>query len=118
MYRINKDERDESLPFLAFQRNVFNAIFLKYSKEGRLSSSYVGIRNIPSDVCDDDKNHHQVQYEQWHIQNPVKHLRLTVVVNWLHKNTPSYIFGGVLNATQLKNKAGVRCPKITLDAAS
>ena len=61
LYRINKDEGDESLPLLAFRRDVVNAIFLKYSKEGRLSSSHVGIRNIPSDVCYDDTKYYQVQ---------------------------------------------------------
>ena len=30
LYRIKKDERDESLPVLVFQRHVVNAIFLKY----------------------------------------------------------------------------------------
>ena len=45
LYRINKDEGDETLPVLAFQRHVANAIFLKYSKEGRLSSNHSGIRN-------------------------------------------------------------------------
>ena len=50
MYRINKDEGEESLPLLAFQRLAGNVIFLKYSKEGRLSSRHVGIRNIPSDI--------------------------------------------------------------------
>ena len=33
LYRINKDEGDESLLHLAFQRDVVNVIFLKYSKE-------------------------------------------------------------------------------------
>ena len=46
LYRINKDEGGKSLPFLVFRRDVANAI----SKEGGLSSSHVGIRNIPSDV--------------------------------------------------------------------
>ena len=50
LYRINKDEDDESLPFLVFWRHIVNAIFLKYSKEGRLSSSNVGSRNIPLNV--------------------------------------------------------------------
>ena len=45
---------DESLPFLTFRRDVVNAIFLEYSKEGKLSPSHIGIRNIPSDVCYDD----------------------------------------------------------------
>ena len=59
--RINKDEGDECLPLLAFQRDVASVIFLKYSKEGKLSSSHLGIRNIPSDICYDDTKHYQVQ---------------------------------------------------------
>ena len=35
LYRINKDEGDESLPLLVIRRDTVNAIFLKYSKEGR-----------------------------------------------------------------------------------
>ena len=44
-YRINKDEGDESLPLLAFRGDIVNAVFLKYSKEDRFSSSHIGIRN-------------------------------------------------------------------------
>ena len=51
LYPITKDEGVESLPLLAFPRHVVNAIFLKYSKEGRLPSSHLGIRNIPSHIC-------------------------------------------------------------------
>ena len=51
LYRINKDEGDGSQPPLAFRRDIAIAFFLKYSKEGRLSSSHAGIRNIPSDIC-------------------------------------------------------------------
>ena len=47
LYRINKDEDDESLSLLAFRRDVVDVIFLKYSKEGISSSSHVGIRNVP-----------------------------------------------------------------------
>ena len=75
LHRFNKDEGDESVTLPAFQRHVVNAIFLKYSKEGRLSSSHVGIRNIPSDVCYDDTKHYQVQSEHRRAQNPFKHLR-------------------------------------------
>ena len=57
LHRITKDEGDEPLPPLAFWINVVNASFLKYSKEVRLSSSHVGIQNIPSDVCYDDTKH-------------------------------------------------------------
>ena len=57
LYRINKDKGNESLPLLAFRRHVVNVIFLKYSKEDRFSSSHLGIRNIPSDVCCDDTKH-------------------------------------------------------------
>ena len=78
LYRIYKGKGDESLPLLAFRRHVINLIFLKYSKEGRLSSSHLGIRNIPSDVCYDDTKHYQVQSEHRCIQNPFK-----------YKNTPS-----------------------------
>ena len=51
LHHINKDEGDESL-------FVVNAISLKYSKEGRSSSSPVGIRNVSSDVCYDDSRCH------------------------------------------------------------
>ena len=40
------------------------------------------------------------------------------VVNWTRKNTASQMFEGVLNVPLLKNKAGVRCAKRTLDAAT
>ena len=49
--------------FLAFRRHLVSAIFLKYSNEGSLSSSHVGIRNIPSDVWYNDAKHYQVQSE-------------------------------------------------------
>ena len=78
LYRINKDEGDESLPLLAFRGHAVNAIFLKYSREGRLSSSHLGIRNIPSDVCCDDTKHYKVQSEHRRIQSPFKHLRGSV----------------------------------------
>ena len=77
-HRINKDEGDESLPLLALRRDVVNAIFLKYSKEGRLSSSHLGIRNIPSDVCYDDTKHCQEQSGHRRTQSPFKHLRWSV----------------------------------------
>ena len=78
LYRFIKDEGDESLPLLAFQRHVVNAAFLKYSKEDRLSSIHVGIRNIPSDVCYDDAKHYQMQSEHRRTQSPFKHLRWSV----------------------------------------
>ena len=78
LYRINKDESDESLPLLAFLRDAVNAIFPKYSKEGRLSSRQVEIRNILSNVCYNDTKYYKVQSEHKRIQNPIKHLRLSV----------------------------------------
>ena len=78
LHRINKDEGDESLPFLVFWRRIVNAIFPKYSKEGRLSSRHVGIRNTSSDVCYDVTKHYKVQSEHRRIQNPFKHLRWSV----------------------------------------
>ena len=79
-FRVNIDEGDESLPFLAFRRHIVNSILLKYSKEGRLSSSHVGIRNDPSDICYDDAKHYQVQSEHRRSQNPFKHLRWSIFV--------------------------------------
>ena len=78
LYCIDKDEGDESLRLLAFRKDVVNAIFLKYSKEGTLSSSHAGIRNIPSDGSNDDTKHYQQQSEHRHIQNPLKHLRWSI----------------------------------------
>ena len=43
LYRVNKNKGDVSLPFLVFRKDIVKAIFLKYSQEGRLSSSHVGI---------------------------------------------------------------------------
>ena len=42
------------MPLLAFRRDAVNVIFLEYSKEGKLSPSHIGTRNIPSEVCYDD----------------------------------------------------------------
>ena len=55
LYHIAKDEGHESVPLPASKRDVVNAIFLKYSKEGRSSSSHGRIQNIPSDACYDTK---------------------------------------------------------------
>ena len=63
LYRINKDQYDESLPLLAFRRHVVNGIFLKF-KGRRSSSSHVGIRNVPSDVHHDYTKHYQVPSEK------------------------------------------------------
>ena len=54
--RITKDEDDESRFPLAFWRDAVNVIFLRHSNEGRILWSHVGIWNIPSDVCYDDKS--------------------------------------------------------------
>ena len=57
---LSKDEDDKSLlALLGSRRHVVNVIFLKYSKEDRLFSSHVGIRNISSDDCYDDTKHYQ-----------------------------------------------------------
>ena len=72
---INKDKGDESLPLLIFRRQIVNVIFMKYSKEGRLFSSHLEIRNIPSNICYDDKKHYQVQSEDGRIQKLFKQLR-------------------------------------------
>ena len=49
---------DDCLPLLAFRRDVVNVIFLEYSKEDKLSTSRIEIRNIPSDVCYDNTKHY------------------------------------------------------------
>ena len=56
LYCINNQD-DECLPFLSFWGDLVNAIFLKNSKEGRLSSSHVEVGNIPSDFCYDNIKH-------------------------------------------------------------
>ena len=50
LYRINKDEADESVVLVAFRRHVANAFFLKHSEEDRLSSNHVESGNMPSDI--------------------------------------------------------------------
>ena len=70
LYCINRDKGDESLPVLVFRRDVVYAIFLEYSKESKLSTSLIGIRNTPSDVCYDDAKHCYMHFERRHIQNP------------------------------------------------
>ena len=90
LYRINKGEGDESLPASSSFLKTY-AVFLKYSKEGRLSSSHVGIRNIPSDVCYDVTKHYQVQSEHRCTQNPLKHLRWTIFAQTV--NTLKPLFG-------------------------
>ena len=62
LYHISNED-DEYLPLPSFWRDLINAIFLKHSKEDRLSSSHVGIRNIPSDVCYNNTKY-QVQSEK------------------------------------------------------
>ena len=69
-YPVKNYEGDESLLFLVFHRFIVNAIFLKYSKEGRLSLIHVGIPNIPSDICYDYTKHSRAQSEHRHTQNP------------------------------------------------
>ena len=89
LYPINKDEGNESLPLLAFPKDVVNAIFLRYSKEGRLSSSHAGIRNIPSDACYNVTKHFQVQSEHSCTQNLFKHRKWSVFAQIVKVNSTS-----------------------------
>ena len=50
LYRINKDEGNESMSLLPFPGDV-----------DRSFSSCLGIRNIPSDVCYDNAKYYQIQ---------------------------------------------------------
>ena len=61
LHRINKYEGDETLPLPDFVSDVVKTISLKYSKEGRLSSSHVGMQNIQSNICYNDTKHYQLQ---------------------------------------------------------
>ena len=123
LYRI-KDKDDESLPLLAFLRQIVNVILLKYSMEGRLSSSHLGFRSIPSDVCYDDTKQYQVRSEHRRIQNTFKHRRgsaFAYTVNSLKSLTG---YTKTLHLICLKGFctplliASVRCRKITLNAAT
>ena len=136
LYRINKDEGDKSLSLLTFQRHFVYSIFLKYSKEGRLSSTHVGIRNIPSDICYDNTKHYQVQSERRRTRNPFKYLRWSIFarrVNSLKSSTwyaktlhvrclkGFWIYRGITpgfcqqrHFSLLKSKTGVRSIKRTL----
>ena len=67
------------LPLLAFRRDVVKKKKKKNPREGRLSSSQVGCRNIPSDVCYDDTKYCCAQSEHRRIQKPLKHLRRNVI---------------------------------------
>ena len=89
LHRFNKNEGDESLPLLVFQRHVVNPVFLKYSKEGRLSSSHAGIRNIPSDACYNVTKHFQVQSEHSCTQNLFKHRKWSVFAQIVKVNSTS-----------------------------
>ena len=62
----------EAMSFLVFWRHIVNAIFLKYSKEGRLSSSHVGIRNIVSDVCYDVTKHDRCNLNTAVLRTPLR----------------------------------------------
>ena len=49
-FDLSMDNYFTSFPLLAFLRDVVNAIYLEYSKKGKLSPSHIGIQNIPSDI--------------------------------------------------------------------
>ena len=122
LYCINKDEGDESLPFLVFWRHIVNTIFLKDSKEARLSSSHVAIRNIPSDVCY-GVTKHQVQSEHNHTQNPFKHLRWSVFAQTVNTSKSLTAYAKKLHLRCLKGLwicicCRTRCAKRTLNTAT
>ena len=103
LYGVNKDQGNEALPFLVFQRDIVNAIFLKYSKEDTLSSSHVGILNIPSDIYYGYTKHYQLQSEHRCTQNPYQASKIECfcvnsqclkVVNWIHKTLQLRCFQG------------------------
>ena len=89
LYRIKIDESDQSLPLLAFRREVVNVIFLKYSEESRLSSSHVEMK-YPIRCLLSWPKHYQAQSEHRRIQNHFKHLRWSVF---------AYKFNGLKSVT-------------------
>ena len=95
LYRISKDEYNEPLPLLSFRRDFINVVFLKYSKEGRSSSSHVGIRNVPSDICYDDTKHYQVLSEKkrqlWGVQK-----ELPTPLRKMQSKSTWYLFWNIL----------------------
>ena len=78
LHRISSDKSDVPLSLLAFRRDFVNVTFFKYSKEGRLYASHLGIRNIPSNVCYDNTKYYQVQSEHRRIYKLFKYLRGSV----------------------------------------
>ena len=81
LYRINNDEGDETQPLLAFWKDVVSATFLKYWKEGRLSTRHVGLRNISSDVWYNDTKYYQVQSDTGVFKTPSNILQGLFCVN-------------------------------------
>ena len=61
MYCINKKEGNESLSLIGFGRNVGSPVFVKYSKEDRLSASQVENWDIPLDAFYHGRKHQKVQ---------------------------------------------------------
>ena len=63
-------EVPESLPLLAFRRDVVNVIFLKYSKEGRSSTNSIISGHLkfetshPSDFCYNEIKHYELPVEK------------------------------------------------------
>ena len=82
----------EYLPLLTFRRRVVNEIFLKYSKEGRLCSSHLGIRNIPSD-CNGTRTHNHLIRKRTlnhlaELASLAKWLSVRLRIKWLWVRVP------------------------------
>ena len=110
---------------LCLLKHVVNAIFLKHSKEGRLSSGHVAIRNVLSDVCYDVTKHYQVQSEHRRTHNPFQHLRGSVFPQTVKTLNSLTGYAKKLLLRRWKGfwiclfcKTSVRCAKRTLDVAT
>ena len=89
LHCINWNKGNESLPLLAFQGDVINAISLEYSKKGKLSPSHLEIWNIPSDVCYDNTRLLDAIWAQA-CSEPLQATNMECFcanINWTHKNT-------------------------------
>ena len=90
LYRINKDEGDESLPFYSFLKTYCPCNFSETFKERQIILEPCSIRNIPSYVFYDVTEHYQVQSQHRRTQNTFKDLRWCVfvqIVNTLNSLT-------------------------------
>ena len=118
---------DESLPFLAFQKRSCQCNFSQIFKGRQIILE--PCRNLKYPIRCFLWWHKKLPGAIWTqtYSEPLQACKMECfcvnsewlkVVNWLCKNTLSQMSEGIMNMPLLKNKAGVRCAKRTLDAAT